>query len=433
MSPGLTLDNVNTPSTPAPSASNSGNLLERLLPTAGAVAGGTLGAIAGLPGDLFTGGGASLAAGVGGATAGGTAGRALENLFTHQNVKDDLGSTAVESGVGQLAGAGLGGLLKGGGGILGGLGTKAASDDAAAGSEEALSNAFPDAALNAAQRKSLNFGQSLDLADQAGIDKTPEGFLQAQGAATGANGVLNGTLDKLVADSGPVDLNGFGDIVNGALKDNTGVLGSVSDTSGVAKGAMSKISNPATTVQQHFEDMLQDIGYNGEGALDGQADPNNALDLLRAVGNAAQKFSGASDTAPGTAQAAQEDVYNKVYQGLKQMIYQRPEVDTAVSSASLTPEDEAAVLKATGGNQQLTDYLTNTVNNAQRASDITKVESQFVNMGKAGQRTLDFTNNAVGTGATASAARATANRPSRYCKKSIIRWSSHPGRWSSSR
>lgn len=387
------------------------NVLERLLPTVGSIGGGILGGIAGIPGDLFSGGAASAAGGIAGASGGGALGRALENLLSGQNVKNDLGSSAVEGGLGQATGLGAAKLLGGAGSVLGNLGDQFAGKEAAANSEEALSNAFPDAALNAPTRKALNFGQTLDLADQTGVDKTPEAFLQASNAATGANGVLNGTLDSAVTGSGPVDLSGFGDIVDNALNDNVGTLGSTEATT-AGRGGLPKIAaNPATNTKQMFTNMLQQTGYGGEGSLDNETDPDAALTLLRNIGEQRNKFAGASDVSPGTPAAAMEDVYNKVYGGLKNALYNRPEVNEAVSNLQLTPEDVQAISKTTGGNATQTQHLVDTINNATRANDITKVESQYVNMGKAGQKTLDYVNNVLGTGASANAARQAATIP----------------------
>jgi hypothetical protein len=121
--PGLSFG-TGQPSSAGPGSAPAPNVpwYERILPTAGAVLGGLGGALAGGAVDVGTLGLAAplinpFTAGIAGASAGDVLGRAGENLASGQNVKNDLGSSAIQGGVGQLLGNGLGfGLTK----LLGG-------------------------------------------------------------------------------------------------------------------------------------------------------------------------------------------------------------------------------------------------------------------------------------------------------------------------
>lgn len=392
---------------PKPKTEDKGNFLTRLLPTGGGLAGGAGGALLGtalLPG-IGTVLGGILGAGVG--SAGGKVG---QNQLEDKALGDDVlregllgaGGQAVGGVLGKVAGTGV---KKGIGALTKGAENKAARNVEAEALQQ-LATEFPDAALNAATRTNLGFGRSLDLADLAGIPKTAQGFADASQAATGSNGYLTGVLDNIVRSGGKVDMSNFGKVVEDAIKSRP-LLGSLEASGG--KGGLPKVaSNPASTTKQLFENLLQQIGYGEKGSLTNSADPDKALDLMRQIGKLGQKYSG---SATGTEGADLKGVFDTVYKNLKGSIYNRPDIDAAISAFQVGPEDAAAVLKATGGNQQLADYLIGIANQSKRADDLLGPQSEFINMGKAGQKALDYTNNVIGTSKDAKAAMAAAQQP----------------------
>lgn len=100
-----------------PHQASQPNFFEKLLPTAGSILGGVVGIPLNAL-DAVTGvGGTALDAGA--AAAGGAAGKALENLLTHQNVGSGVGTSALEGGIGQAGGEALGAAGKGVLGMLG--------------------------------------------------------------------------------------------------------------------------------------------------------------------------------------------------------------------------------------------------------------------------------------------------------------------------
>lgn len=377
-----------------------GNWLTRLFPTGGGLAGGAGGAALGtaiLPG-LGTVLGGILGAGLGSAGA-----KAGENAVEGSAAGDNVLREGLLGAGGQVAGGLLGKVATKAAGAGFGLLSRGATNRAATRAEaeaaKQLSSEFPDAALNPAARKQFGFGGSLDLANTAGIPKTAQGFVDASNVATGSSGYLNSILDSIVRSGGEIDMSNFGKVVENAINSRP-ELGSLAIAGG--KGGLPKVaSNTASTTKQLFEDLLQKTGYGGAGSLTNTAEPDAALDLLRQVGKLGQKYAG---SATGTEGDALKSVYDSVYKNLKGDIYNRPGIDDAVSKFMVNPEDSQAILKAAGGNQQLADHIMNLANNAQRADDLLGAQSQFVNMGKAGQRALDYTQNVVGTGKDAKAA-----------------------------
>lgn len=390
---------------------DSGNWFTKLFPTIGGILGGIGGTIV-----------SPFAGSVTGAGLGGGLGKEIENLVEGKSATD-LGSvaeSALENTAGQATGYGLGKL---GGGLLGKLFGGAnnmvantAAKQGEADAANALAQEFPDKALTPKVKTNLNFGQSLDLADKAGIPKTAQGFAGAAGVGTGASGYLNGTLDNLVRGAGDVNLSDFGKTVEDAIKANP-ELGSLEAVSGVRGGLPKPEANIANTTRNQFSDLLQNVGLGGQGGgitsgttpggmtvprlSLGNAQPDNALDLLRKVGQLGQKYAG---SLPGTPGAAQANVYNKVYQALKNTIYNRPEVVDAVKGFQAAPEDLTALTKASGGNQQFAQHLIDIVNNASHPNDILTPQAQLIKMGQAGQKALDYNTNVVGTSADAKAA-----------------------------
>lgn len=367
------------------------NLLQRLAPTIGGVLGG-------IGGEIID----PLGGGIAGAAAGSALGKGIENASTHQNLTSGLGGAALEGGLGQGAGSLLGGALGIGGGLLSKFGgeqvAKEAGAKAMAETTSNLANEF--GGITPKLKQDLNFGNSLDLADQIGIPKTAQGFSLARNVGTGENGYLNGVLDSIVRDKGPVDLSSFGKTVDSAIG-NEPTLGSLEPQ--VTANRLSRVNSTANNTRQQLEQLLQGVGYKSGGSLDSKADPDAALELMRTIRGEANKYAG-SET--GTEGAAQFRVYNNIYKELKDSIYNRPEVNQAIKEYISSPEEIQSLTNMAGGNQQLAKFLSDTMANAGKASDITKVESQLVDMGDLGDKALDFNKNVVGTQQQAKEAQA---------------------------
>lgn len=389
--------------TQQPQQQQPGNWFTKLLPTLGSTAAWGLGALlAPETGGLSLLGSAALS-GLGGA-----AGKAAENGLEGQGIGNGVLSSGVEGGVGGLAGGVLGKI---GGGIAGKVGdmfaNKAANATAtqtAADAANNLAQEFPEKALTPTVKTNLGFGGILDTASKAGIPHTAKDFMTGSQAATGSSGFLNGVLDDIVRNGGNVDLSNLGKTITDAIGQNP-TLGDLSATT-AGHGGMPKVaSNLATNTQKLFQNLIQQHGYGGEGSLTSEAAPDNALKLLRTIGSLGQKYSGAEPATPG---AGLKDVYSTAYQNLKDAIYNRPTVHAGINAYTASPEDIQGLLKATGGNQQLTGHLADIVNNAKSAQDILGPQSQFINMGKAGKLAQDYNTNVVGTSDEAKAANAAA-------------------------
>jgi hypothetical protein len=357
--------------TPQPQAASGGNWLEKLLPTGGGLLGGLIGSLGGPVGSIA------------GAALGSSLGRMGENAATGQSV---LQGNDITSGLEGAAGQGIGmGVGKLAGGLLGKV-TTGIGKSMQGGAEEAqLASEFPNAAVSGLEKEKLNFGNSISLADQAGIPKTAQAFSQARGVATGDNGYLNGVLDNIVRTNGPVSLQGYSQMVDDALAAHPEIP-----------------TQAASGLKTLLSKAMQQTGFGGEGTLSGNlsTDPDNALALLRQVRQLGTTYKGSEAGTPG---AGIGDVYSKIYNGLKDTIYNRPEINTAIKNYVTTP-DEIDSLNKLAGHPQLANHLMGIVTNAKTAGDILKPQAQFIDMGEAGDRALSYANNVRGTAQSTQAA-----------------------------
>lgn len=339
--------------------------LGRLAPTIGGVLGGIGGEIV----DPFGGGiaGAALGSGIG---------KGVENASQGQNPlqANDL-VAGVEGGLGQgvgdVAGAALGKI----GGVLGNIGSKTI---------ENAKTVDEFGSLPQNIREKFNLDNSLNLAKQAGIPKTANDFATAPGVATGENGVLNGTLDSIVNQSASetgqgVNIGGYRDAITKAINDRP-ELGSLEPTT-AGGGGMPKSQGMGSLLSSKLNDLVQQFGFGGEGSLTEASNPDQALQLLRESTRLGNTF-GNSLTTEGQ---AQKYVYDQFNNFLKDRIYNTPEVKQAISNYTTSPEDDAAILKATGGNQKYAQFISDTLNNAKKSSDITDVQRQLIDMRGAGE------------------------------------------------
>lgn len=369
-----------TPNAPTGQPQGSGgNFLTKLLPMGGSILGG----IVGIPGDLISGGLSSVA----GAGLGSAAGQGLENILEGNNVTKDLGASALEGGVGEVAGLGLGKI---GGTLLGKLGS-AATDTA---DTQALKSGF--GGLSAGTRENLNFGDAVNFAKQNGIDLTPESFQEANQAANGPGGVYTGLRNQALNTVRPtLDLGQVGEDVGGAINKNT-ILGSPGAE--VAKGKqLVSAPNAANDVQAELRTLLDPLATRGNSALDAET----AHQVLQNIGSRVGDYKQIVQSAQGMGQdnalsKAKLNVFSTAYNSLKDQLYPKA-VDDFVANYKIAPgsPEEAQVLNATGGNQKLANNFISTINNAGEMQDLLDPMKQLGDMGNLGKQALRKSDNAI--------------------------------------
>jgi hypothetical protein len=167
---------------------------ERLLPTAG----GILGGIVGIPGDIFGGAGSIVGAGAGGAL-----GQEIENKLTGQN------NNPLVAGAENAAGAGIGSAL---GGVV---------EKVLPSISSKLGNVGADLIQGQAAKGFLSDAESQQLQDMGITDlrQVPQIFNHV----SGANGALPNTVKDVLSNSEGVDITGLDRTANDLAAQN-GVL-----------------------------------------------------------------------------------------------------------------------------------------------------------------------------------------------------------------
>lgn len=355
------------------------NFLTKLLPVGGSILGG----IVGIPGDLISGGLSSVA----GAGLGSAAGKGLENILEGGDVTKDLGASALEGGIGQVAGLGLGKL---GGALLGKIGG-AATNTA---ENQALKSGF--GGLKQSVRENLGFGNAVDFAKQNGIDLTPESFQAANQAANGNGGVFTSLRNQAINTVRPtLDLGRVGEDVGNAINKNS-ILGQQGAETVKGKQLVSA-SNAANDVQAELRTLLDPLATRGNGGLD----PETAHQVLQNVGSRVGDYKQIVQNAltQGTDNSmakAKLNVFGTAYNSLKDQLYPKA-VDDFVANYKIAPgsPEEAQVLNATGGNQKLANNFISTINNAGEMQHLLDPMQQLGNMGKLGTQALRQSTNAI--------------------------------------
>lgn len=358
--------------------------LERIAPTVGSIIGGIGGAALGGAVDVGTLGLAApvinpFTMGVAGAGLGGAAGQAVKNYGAGQSPiqQNDVG--AAESGaIGQAVGGAGGALLGKVGEAFGGLGSRMAEK---AGVREAVGG------LTTGEKEDLNVDNSVKLAKNMGISfKDPQvanqAMVDARDMGTGDNGLLNGTIDQIVHDTFQNEGKGidFSDF-DKTLTDKINGQSSLSaEPTTYGRGGQPRMTGQVSTIRSNVSNALQNFGYGGEGSLDANADPGNALDLQRQLYSMSK-----NETNP-----AASKVYKQMADYVKGKVY-TPEVNAAVKNFTADPETTSRILSDSAkkfGSTQPGQFLLDTLNNATKASDVTDVERQLIDMGETGKAAL---------------------------------------------
>lgn len=337
-------------------------ILQRLLPTAGAIGGGILGEVI----DPFGGGIAGAALGAGLAGAGAAGGKAIENVSSGQGAGNGVLTSGLEGAAGQGLAAGAGAAL----GVAGkGLESTAASmsENAADKTSQAIANQTYKS-IPKGLRQAHDLQGSLDLASKVGADASnPQNLIDT---GNQANEILDNSVNDALGQSGPVDASDYNDIVKNAIASRSGVLGSY-DPVALSKGRLGPANTPAAK-------LLTQLQQYGQGVATQEADPTAVRQLMQQVGKAY------GDSEPGVAaltgakdpvQVATHDALGDVYNSLKDKLFNRPEVadNFKALEGNIQPSD-------VGGNVALAGHLNDVLGNATDHQGVLDSLKQFGNL-----------------------------------------------------
>lgn len=396
-----------------PQQGGGGNWFTHLLPTAG----GILGGIVGIPGDLISGGAASVA----GAGAGSALGKGIENALEGKSAIQGNDLTAgAEGAIGQGVG-GLVGKALGAGGEL--LANRAGNIANAAKDTQGLAAGLENnKVLNAIYGSSKNdVGHAANMAQQAGLDMANPEQLQNAGKMLLEN--TGGTLDSIVGTtkvpiSGVVDESGaklapsIDDLIHSSLTNTsplTGeklgasrslVLGGLGPnqtdedllrngyTRFLSSSAKNGTNTPATGFLKEANQLLSGVNHGST------ASAHDLLEAQRLVGDKAQSMAqAAAKPSANEVTQAQSDAWKDLNYKLQDMIYSHPDVSQAAKDMVGTHSAEDF-----GGNQALADLFNNRITGAQSGKDLNALMHDAYNLRDVGKEGLDVINNPASTG-----------------------------------
>lgn len=378
---------------------------ERFLPTIGSIAAPLLGGL--LAPET---GGLSLLATAGLAGLGSAGGKAVENAVSGQ--KQDLGGLAgagAEGAVGGLVGGGANEVLGKVAGKLGGAATDALESKAAAAEAQNLGNEF-GAALKPGEQTALKLGNSVDLGKQLGVDTSNPGTAQQMlDLAGNAHTFYNGVKQNVLGEAGPVDMSNVDNVLKDAITQHMGPLGLNAGGGGTPADEVYKTLLPSTG-NTLFPDSEGGLNY-------GAVDPANAYKYVQEVGShlgSAQDAlsSQIKSSLTGTPDAdlqGQVNALRQAYGGVKDLVYNRPEVNDILSKITdMNPEEVAARVPGLDPTSPLAAKLAQDANGSTDMQQLLDEQSKFVNMSKAAQKATNFNEQAVATPAAQRTAKAIA-------------------------
>jgi hypothetical protein len=375
---------------------HSGNWLTHLLPTIGSVAIPALGAL--LAPET---GGLSLVAAAGLSGLGAAGGKAAENAAEG---KDVINKDVLDEGLMGAAGGAAGGVVGKGLGkaasMLGGaaekIGTEKAGATAAKDAIDATANTYKD--VNPKLQANLGAKDALEHVGSMGYDHTdPSNLLHVSNTS---NDILNDTLNKALADAGPVDVSHYNQLVREALAKEGGTLGSF-DKVAMSRGRFSQANTPAAKLLQQLENL-------GAGVAKTNADPNEIRTLTTKLGQLAQDAKPMATASTGAIDPSQRSIYNvinDVRNQLKTSLYDRPEVHDALTAL----EGNIAPDEAMNITPQLAEHLNNVITSAGKdgtpaAQSLLSEISRNINIGDLGKEGQKVGQIVTSTGAKARAA-----------------------------
>lgn len=378
---------------------HSGNWFTHLLPTIGSVAIPALGAL--LAPET---GGLSLIAAAGLSGLGAAGGKIAENATEGKGILDK--SVATEGLMGAAGGAAGGVAGKFLGGVAGKLGTageelaaKEATQTAAQEGIDAAANTYKD--ISPQLQKALDAKGSLAHATNMGYDiKDPANLVHVGDTS---NDLLNDTLNRALANSGPVDLSHYPQIVKDALAKESGTLGSYEKVA-LARGRVGYSNTPAAKLLQQLETIGSAPGETTGSALAKvSADPNELRTLTTKLGQLAQDAKPTIAQTTGAIDPEQRAVYNVINDvrgQVKDALYNRPEVADAlkgeVGNVVANPEMNIT--------PELAAHLNDVITKSGSAQDLLDEISKNINVKRMGEEGLKVGNIVTSTGAKARAA-----------------------------
>lgn len=369
---------------------HSGNWFSHLLPTIGSIAAPIIGGL--LAPET---GGLSLIAAAGLSGLGAAGGKTAENAAEGK----DLGSGVVGEGVmgtaGGLAGGVAGKALGKASGALAGraenIATTKAAQTAAEDTIETAANTYKD--ISPQLQKALNMKDSLGHVKNVGYDIADPANLVHVGETS--NDILNETLNRALANSGPVDLSHYPNLVKEALAKEGGTLGSYEKVA-LARGRVGYQNNPASKLLQQLEDL-------GAGVAKTNSDPNELRTLTSKIGALAQDAKPTVAMATGAVDPEQRAVYNvlnDVRGQVKDALYSRPEVSKVlkgeVGNIVANPEQNIT--------QELADHLNNVITQSNDPQGLLDEISKNINVKRLGEEGKKVGQIVTSTGGKARAA-----------------------------
>jgi hypothetical protein len=365
---------------------NGGNFFTHLLPTAG----GILGGIVGIPGDLISGGAASVA----GAGAGSALGKGIENAIEGKNPlsASDLTSGAegaIGQGVGGLIGKGLGAGAKLLASRAGGItdAAKAAADTAgvdkaALDTANSLKNNYAGVSRKMQGGDQLALGTNQKLLEGLGYDKTdPYQMRQASLAGNDPNDPntlsLNKVYDEALQKSAPVDMSDFSNQVYKTMQ-NTGTTDLSSSPLGKALTDFNTRTGGTYGTDTGVE-LPKDMSAVDVRKLQ-QAVGKEMSNQQTIINNA--ENNGITNSEAEAAHSTLSNLYDQLGSKIK-----TPEVDAAVSGRTTTPEERQALIGKFG--QQHGNQIADTIDQAKGAQDLLTPMKSYTQMGKASDMAID--------------------------------------------
>lgn len=345
------------------------NFFERLLPTAGSILGGLV-PVPGL--DVAT------------AAAGGALGKLAENELTHnQNAGQGVGASALEGGLGQGVGNVLGGVVKGGMGLLGKFAGNA--------SNKLIQGQAIKGALDTATADKLGSMGITDLRQVGHI--APH--------ATGANGALsNGVMRGLQESNTGVDLSGLSQHANNLVAENQMQLNgsSIPELNRTIQGALVKAVNPEDVTQVAAKGSAAPVNTFQPGALRNVL-PENAFNITQNFEKLANKaYGSAYDKMGSVANPDQLAKYN-IFKGLAD--HSKEAAFGGENPLPLSDENKAQIIAELDPIKQInpTAYnsLVNEVSGAQNVQDLRPIQKPLVDAHQALQATSKAADNAGGS------------------------------------
>lgn len=396
------------PQQPPAAPAHSGSFLSHILPAAGGVLGGILGGVAdvGSLGLL-----APVINPVTGAMLGGAAGQAGENAMEGKKVLagNDV-TSGIENGVGELAGLGVGKVVKGLGEGVAAAGEKgiqkAATDKATTDATEAALRDQKATELNFGgvspeMQKALKLGDNQDFLDSMGMDKTDP---REMAKASQAGFYMNNVYDRALANAKPVDMSDAGKLFGASEgKATTGLTAeeqAAAQKMGIspelqAKGTVQGGEGAPGTTPTNYEgidpnsptgqalaEFNKSIGAEPTAKLPDQMNATDVRKLQQAVGHQIQNVqkyvNGAQLSGKYDAQLiGQLQDLNTLYGKLGAKI-KTPEVNDAIKNLVVTPADRQGLIEQYG--DKLGSHIADTISKAQSADNLLGPMQQFKRM-----------------------------------------------------